>query len=333
MADFPNAITTNGDPTATSTLASVPHAEEHQSHNAEIKATQTKIGTGASTPTAGKVLRGNGTGTSTWAQVVLSTDVAAATSADLRSVLSDETGTGAAVFATSPSITTPQVTTSINDSNGNEVIKTPATGSATNEITVTNAANGNSPTISATGSSDTNVDLTLTPKGTGTIKTSPVNRIDWTALPLGSVVQVATTNFAAVATGTTLIPYDDTIPQITEGDEYMTQVIVPKSATNHLLIEVTAMFSSSAAQDFIYALFQDSTANALAADSQLMLTATGTMSCKLTYDMAAGTTSSTTFRLRAGGRNAGTTTFNGTGVARLYGAISKSNIKITEYKV
>jgi hypothetical protein len=129
-----------------------------------------------------------------------------------------------------------------------------------------------------------------------------------------------------------LIPYDDTPPQITEGDEYMTQTITPKLATNHLLIEVTAMFSSSTAQDFIYALFQDATASALAADSQLMLTATGTMSCKLAYDMVAGTTSATTFRFRAGGRNAGTTTFNGTNGGRLFGAISKSNFKITEYK-
>lgn len=167
MADFPTIVTTNGDPTSANTLANAPHAEEHQSHNGEIKATQTKIGTGASTPTANKVLRGTGTGTSGWAQVVLSTDVAVATSADLRGVLSDETGTGAAVFGTSPSLTTPQVTTSINDSNGNEVIKTPATGSATNDITVTNAVNGSAPTISASGSSDTNVDLKSTGKGTG----------------------------------------------------------------------------------------------------------------------------------------------------------------------
>ena len=42
----------------------------------------------------------------------------------------------------------------INDSNGNEAIKFVATGSAVNEITVTNAATGNAPTISATGEVD-----------------------------------------------------------------------------------------------------------------------------------------------------------------------------------
>jgi hypothetical protein len=56
----------------------------------------------------------------------------------------------------------------IGDQNSNEQIKFATTASAVNEITVTNAATGNAPTISATGG-DTNVGLTLTPKGTGRI--------------------------------------------------------------------------------------------------------------------------------------------------------------------
>jgi hypothetical protein len=66
-------------------------------------------------------------------------------------------------------MTSPQVVTGINDANGNEVIKTPATTSAVNEITVTNAATGNGPTISATGD-DTNIDLKMIGKGTGEAK-------------------------------------------------------------------------------------------------------------------------------------------------------------------
>lgn len=65
---------------------------------------------------------------------------------------------------TSLPLTTPKVTTSINDSNGNEVIKTPATASAVNEITVTNAATGNAPSISATGG-DSTAHLNLRGKG------------------------------------------------------------------------------------------------------------------------------------------------------------------------
>jgi len=61
-----------------------------------------------------------------------------------------------------------QLTGSFLDASGNEVIIPVATGSAVNEITITNAATGNGPEISATGD-DTNVDLLITPKGTGSL--------------------------------------------------------------------------------------------------------------------------------------------------------------------
>jgi|TARA_A100000172_G_scaffold35442_1_gene21548 hypothetical protein len=56
--------------------------------------------------------------------------------------------------------------TGIIDESGNEQITFTTTGSAVNEFTVANAATGNAPAISATGG-DTNIDLNLTPKGTG----------------------------------------------------------------------------------------------------------------------------------------------------------------------
>lgn len=77
-------------------------------------------------------------------------------------VAHNQDGTHAASIA----LTTPKITTSINDSGGNEVIKTPATESAINEITVTNAATGAGPLVSATGG-DTNIDLNFQAKGTG----------------------------------------------------------------------------------------------------------------------------------------------------------------------
>ena len=54
------------------------------------------------------------------------------------------------------------------DENSNEQIKFSTTASATNEITIANAAASANPTISATGG-DTNIGLTLTPKGIGRI--------------------------------------------------------------------------------------------------------------------------------------------------------------------
>lgn len=56
--------------------------------------------------------------------------------------------------------------TAIRDSSDNELVKFAKTASAVNEITVTNAATGNAPTISTTGG-DTNINLKLAGKGTG----------------------------------------------------------------------------------------------------------------------------------------------------------------------
>jgi len=68
--------------------------------------------------------------------------------------------------------TTPQLGGQL-DVNGNaigdgtlELLKFIETASAVNEVTVTNAATSNAPEISATGD-DSNIDLKLTPKGTG----------------------------------------------------------------------------------------------------------------------------------------------------------------------
>lgn len=57
----------------------------------------------------------------------------------------------------------------LQDGNSNEVIIMGAgTASAVNEVTITNAATGNGPVLSATGG-DTNVNLELRPKGTGVV--------------------------------------------------------------------------------------------------------------------------------------------------------------------
>lgn len=151
--------------------------------------------------------------------------------------------------------------------------------------------------------------------------------------PLGSgrIIQVVNTQDGAVATGTTSLPFDDTAaPQITEGDEFMTLAITPKAAANTLVIQVQAVVAHSVAQVVTMALFQDSTANALAAvgargegsDQMHIIT--------LTHKMPAGTTSSTTFRIRINGATGATQTFNGVAAGRIYAGVAASSITITE---
>ena len=86
-----------------------------------------------------------------------------------------EGSTGSTVEVTSGQTfkaTAPIFATSILDTSSNELFKLTATGSATNEITVANAATGSGPTISSTGSSDSNIDINITPAGTGNVNLS-----------------------------------------------------------------------------------------------------------------------------------------------------------------
>ena len=85
----------------------------------------------------------------------------------------------------------------IGDENGLEQVKFATTASAVNELTVTNAATGNAPEVSATGG-DTNVDLNLTPKGIGRTTFNGQGKIQ-------SVAEKVTTE-ATAATGT--VNYD-----------------------------------------------------------------------------------------------------------------------------
>lgn len=70
---------------------------------------------------------------------------------------------------TSPVVNTPNIGTSINDTNGAELLKLTAASSAVNELTLANAATGNKPTLSATGG-DTNITTKLSAKGSGSVE-------------------------------------------------------------------------------------------------------------------------------------------------------------------
>ena len=157
--------------------------------------------------------------------------------------------------------------------------------------------------------------------------------IDGSALTgdVGKVVQVVNYQTNAASTGTTIIPRDDTIPQNTEGAEFMTLAITPTSSTNILIIEVLAQLSPSViGTQLSAALFQDATAGALVTGSQYTPGAGQSKAVPIGYRMVAGTTSATTFKVRCGQSSAGTITFNGSGGSRLMGGTYYSFIRITE---
>lgn len=95
----------------------------------------------------------------------------------------------------------------LNDDNGNEWIKQSSTASAVNEVTIANAATGTNPVISATGG-DTNIGLTLTPKGTGSI-VHTLRHDGWTTgLPTPNTVTAnGNRNYSLVFNSTDLTSY------------------------------------------------------------------------------------------------------------------------------
>ncbi len=101
-----------------------------------------------------------------------------------------ETGTQT---LTNKTLTSPKIGTSILDTNGNELFKLTATGSAVNELTYNNASTGNKPTFTASGG-DTNIGVSIQPKGTGTVT---LDNLTFPAAD-GSANQVLTTNGSGV---------------------------------------------------------------------------------------------------------------------------------------
>jgi hypothetical protein len=91
---------------------------------------------------------------------------------------------------TSPTINDP-IINEINDTNGNEEIIFTTTASAVNELTIANAATGNNPNITASGS-DANIGINLTPKGLGEITFNGTGKIQQ-VLEKVTVTNTATT--------------------------------------------------------------------------------------------------------------------------------------------
>lgn len=218
---------------------SVTHSALHDSEILAIQALETKLGTGASTATASTVLRGTGTGTTGFGQVNLSTDVTGTlpistgisglgtgvatflgtpTSANLATALTDETGSGSAVFATSPTLITP-------------ALGTPASGVATNLTgtasgltagTVTTNANltgvitssGNATSIASQTGTGTKFVVDTTPTLVtpilGVATATSVNKMAITAPATSSTLAVANSKIFTVNNTLTLAGTDST---------------------------------------------------------------------------------------------------------------------------
>lgn len=144
-----------------------------------------------------------------------------------------------------------------------------------------------------------------------------------------AVQQIVTTQTGTYSINAGTIPLDNTVPQNTEGTELMTVSITPKSATSILEIEVHVVGASETSSDFAtVALFRDSTANAVACCPAFVTGFPATFS--LRFQVVSGSTSATTFKVRAG-CNSYRFHFNGAnGYGAVLGGTCASSITVRE---
>lgn len=147
----------------------------------------------------------------------------------------------------------------------------------------------------------------------------------------GDTIQNVRSISSAVATGTTTMPIDNSIPQSTEGDQYFSQAFTPTSACNICEISWLLYLANSATNTQGVALFQDAGTDAISAVSQTIPSTNFRAMISGLFSKVINTAIAVTFKIRSGGGGAGTTTFNGSGGVRDFGGVANSYLQIKEY--
>jgi len=146
------------------------------------------------------------------------------------------------------------------------------------------------------------------------------------ANPPQTVLQTKMFQTGAHLSGTGVIPSDNTIPQITEGSEFMALAFTPLSAASKLVIDVSFMGSVNLAGGYVLgvALFRNGVADALGGKLVHTIGQQYLTDINFAHTMTSGTTSALTFSVRAGCSSATTTWMNGDSTPRWGGAVASS---------
>lgn len=168
---YPTDLPTHKTDFANATPVVDTHPDEHNEVAVSVNALAAKVGINSSAVTTSHDYKLSGVTGSDKAVSLAGTETLTnktLTSPALTSPTTSGTDTGTATL-TNKTLTRPKVGTSLDDTNGNEIIETPATASAVNHLKITNAATGNDALIDAVGD-DTNVGIKIKGKGTGKVK-------------------------------------------------------------------------------------------------------------------------------------------------------------------
>ena len=222
-------------------------------------------------------------------------------------------------------------------------LPTPADGSVTTTKLAVNSVDGTKIAMGSDARGDIlyhgATDYARLAKGSsGQVLTMGANDPAWAAVSGGKILQVVNTRNGGVVSGSTIIPSDDTIPQITEGTEMLTLAITPASTSNKLLVIVEWNgVNNTAASQLLGALFNTDihSTNAQAVTYCSWGSNAGTLKMSrinMSYYLNAPTTTPTTFRFRVGAHQSSTTYMSaGMGqTGRRYGGVLNNSMTIME---
>lgn len=155
------------------------------------------------------------------------------------------------------------------------------------------------------------------------------SKLDTQALP--AVIDRAYGEYTTTANLTALIPFDDTIPQNTEGTQIISVTITPKSTTNRLRVRARLWGVVANSTDAaIMAVFRNTDANALHTSVSSGSPAVNSLiSGTLEFEFVPASTSLQTINLRVSGAGS-TLRLNGNSVTRLFGGTSAATLIVEE---
>lgn len=153
------------------------------------------------------------------------------------------------------------------------------------------------------------------------------------SMPAGSIINTGSTTYPTNANLTTIIPWDDTIPQVTEGTQVMSTPVTAQSALNSFRMRFAGEVVTSASAWVSAAVFVDGAANAIAA-SGVFCEETGGSGRILCFDFiySPGDTAAHTITVRVGPDSAITVRMNGGVAGRRLGGVMAASLTWDEIK-
>ena len=153
-----------------------------------------------------------------------------------------------------------------------------------------------------------------------------------TNLP-GNAVQEQVISSSAFVSTNAIIPFDSTIPQITEGSLLLTLAITPTKATNRLVFNFSTFATTAVVNNATFALFEGAGPNAIWASNEVPGGLNFMIMSSFLFSKIAGTTSPLTYTIRFGALAGIFVYINGNNVGINYGSATSTSLLITEYEV